>query len=403
MSKILKIALVDPDERSRQDLKRWLLSTPAVELESECSRYEFFPGVLAQGPADVAMVAIDRDPDQAIALIERLATDVPECVLLVVSSSNDGPLILRTLRAGAREFLSLPLTPSDFDTALARIRLQRFGTADAAQDHCQVIAVAGASGGVGCTSLAANLACLLAEDADHTVAIMDLDLAVGDADVLLNLIPDYTLSDIIDAAQLDAPLLKKSLCQHPCGVHLLARPVELRDTAAVGEEPVQQIISILRHSFSHLIIDLSKSYTAIDLVALQAATRVLMVTQLDLSCLRNTVRLLAGFDDVVGLPSKVQVVINRSGTRAGQIGLKKAKETLGRTIDNLIPDDPRTLTTARNHGVPLASHAPKAAITAALRELAAQIAKPYVPEADGGQTAASRWSLFWPGSSKSKG
>lgn len=403
MSKILKIALVDPDEHSRQDLKRWLLGAPAVELEAECSRYEFFPGVLAQGSTDVAIVAIDRDPDQAIALIERLAADVPQCVLLVVSSSNDGPLILRTLRAGAREFLSLPLTPADFDTALARIRLQRFGTADADQDDCQVIAVAGASGGVGCTSLATNLACLLAEDANHSVALIDLDLAVGDADVLLNLIPDYTLSDIMDAAQLDAPLLKKSLSQHPSGVHLLARPVELRDTAAVSEEPVQQIIAILRHSFSHLIIDLSKSYTAIDFVALQAATRVLMVTQLDLSCLRNTVRLLAGFDDVVGLSPKVQIVINRSGTRAGQIGLKKAKETLGRTVDSLIPDDPRTITTARNHGVPLATHAPKAAITSALRDLAARVAKPDAPEADSGQAAANRWSLFWPGTSKSKG
>lgn len=403
MSKILKIALVDPDERSRQELRRGLLVTPAVELEAECSRYEFFPGVLTQAAADVAMVAIDRDPAQAIAMIERLAADVPECVLLVVSSSNDGPLILRALRAGAREFLSLPLTPADVDTALARIRLQRFGTAVAAQEHCQVIAVAGASGGVGCTSLATNLACLLAEDANHTVAIMDLDLAVGDADVLLNLIPDYTLSDIIDVAPLDAQLLQKSLSQHPSGVHLLARPVELRDTVAVTEPPVQQIISILRHSFSHLIIDLSKSYTAIDLVALQAATRVLMVTQLDLSCLRNTVRLLASFDDVVGLSPKVQIAINRSGARTGQIGLKKAKETLGRTIDSLIPDDPRTLTAARNHGVPLATHAPKATITSALRDLAAQLAKPHAAEADSGQSPASRWSLFWPGTSKSKG
>ena len=59
-----------------------------------------------------------------------------------------------------------------------------------------MIAVAGATGGVGTTSLAVNLGCILARDARNSVVLVDLDLCLGDADVFLDTIPDYTLVDV---------------------------------------------------------------------------------------------------------------------------------------------------------------------------------------------------------------
>ena len=66
------------------------------------------------------------------------------------------------------------------------------------------------SGGVGCTSLAINLACVLAQDQRNNVAIIYLDLALGDADVWLDIIPDYTIQDVAEnIGSLDYALLKR--------------------------------------------------------------------------------------------------------------------------------------------------------------------------------------------------
>lgn len=405
MSNVLRFVLADPDEVSRQNLKSLLLSMEEVWLEAECSYYDFVPDIVAQAQPDVGVLVLDSDTARAISLIEHLSREHPECALLVASASNDGYLILRALRAGAREFLSLPVAREELQTSLQRIRYQKFGNAAPKKAAGEIIAFCGATGGVGCTSIATNLACLWAEQPEHAVALFDLDLALGDADVLLNLIPDYTLADVVEnTSRLDVDLLKKSLAKHASGLHLLSRPVELHDLAVITEEAVRQVLGLLRSSFSHIVVDLSKAYTTFDIAALQLASRVVLVSQLDLPCLRNTVRLLMSFDEIEGLGEKVEVVVNRVGQDAGQISLKKAKETLGRDLFATLPYDARNLAAARNHGVPLAEQAPRAAISAALRDLAGRLS----PRDDGSDAGAGqgshalRWARFWPGGHQAK-
>ena len=402
MSNVLRIALVDPNDGTRESLKAMLLGMDTVWLEADCSRYEFFPDVIEQTGPDVGVVSLDSNPDKAIDLIQRLGHDAPETAILAASEDTDGHLILRTIRAGAREFLTLPVSDEDLSSALQRVSQQKFGTADGGGRSCDVIAIAGATGGVGTTSTAVNLGCVLAEDSRNSVALLDLDLALGDADVFLDSIPDYTLADVVqNVSRLDIQLLKRSLTKHSSGLYLLPRPVELRDTAAITEESIRKVIGLLKASFTHLVIDLSKTYSAVDMAAIESASRVILVTQLDLPCLRNVVRLMMSFEEIEGLQSKVEIVVNRAGLDSGQISLKKAKETLGREIFALLPNDYRTMVEVRNNGVPLIVQAPKAAITQAVRELATKLHG----EADeaarrdeaGAKNSESKWKKFWPG------
>ena len=80
---------------------------------------------------------------------------------------------------------------------------------------------------------------------------------------------------------------------------------------------MQRVIGLLKATFTHLILDLSKSYSPVDMVALQLATQVLLVTQLDLPCLRNVVRLMMSFGEIDGLKDKIKIVVNRVGPRFG--------------------------------------------------------------------------------------
>ncbi|WP_182865641.1 pilus assembly protein CpaE [Stieleria mannarensis] len=400
MTNVLRIALVDPNDDTRDSLKSMLLGMDTVWLEADCSRYEFFPDVIEQTAPDVGVIALDNDNDKAIRLVERLASDAPDTVILAASESTDGHLILQTIRAGAREFLTLPMSHEDLGAALNRVSQHKFGSSEGGARGCEVVAIAGATGGVGTTSAAVNLGCIFAADNRNSVALLDLDLALGDADVFLDAIPDYTLADVVqNVSRLDIQLLKQSLTKHTSGLYLLPRPVELHDTVGITDESMRKVIGLLKASFTHLVIDLSKTYSAVDMAAIEAASKVLLITQLDLPCLRNVVRLMMSFEEVEGLQSKVEIVVNRAGLESGQISLKKAKETLGRDIYALLPNDYRTMVEVRNNGVPLINQAPKAAITQALRDLASKLSGQELAAelAEGSKSNESKWKMFWPG------
>ncbi|MDY0166203.1 MAG: response regulator [Thermoguttaceae bacterium] len=371
MSNVLRLALVDPDDSQRESMKSMLLGMDMIWLEAECSRYEFFADVVAQTNPDIGLVCIDDDPEKGLDLVRQLGESSPNCAVLVVSSSSDGNLILQALRAGAKEFLTQPVRIEDLLGALGRIGERRTGPGESRPRGSQVIAVAGATGGVGTTSVAVNLGCALAADQKNSVALVDLDLCLGDADVFLDTIPDYTLVDVAqNVTRLDFTLLKRSLTKHSTGLYLLPRPVQIEDTRLIGAEDLQRVIGLLKATFTHLVLDLSKSFSNIDMMALEMANHVLLVTQLDLPCLRNVVRLMMSFGEMDNMAKKVKIVVNRAGLEQGQITLKKAEETIGKEIFWQLPNDYRTMVEVRNNGVPLVEQAPKAAITQSIVALA---------------------------------
>ena len=374
MSDVLRMAIVDPNDTSRSVTKNLLLGIDSVWLEAECSRYEFFVDVLTQTNPDIALIAVDSDPQRGLALVAQVTNEFPSCSPLVVSASQEGSLILQAMRNGAKEFLSYPLQIDDFVSALDRIRSASHGGKGGGKARTsRVIAIAGASGGVGCTSLAINLACILAQQPKNIVSVIDLDTALGDADVWLDIIPDYTIQDVAEnITRLDYSLLKRSLTQHESGAFLLPRPVHLDDRPPITPDQFQRVIALLKATFTHLIVDISKSFTPLDIAAIQSSDMTLLVTQLDLPCLRNVVRLMQ-FMDERELTDKIRVVVNRIGLEDSQISLNKALETIGREVFWKIPNDYASMVESRNNGVPLVTQAPRAKVTKSIEQLAAQL------------------------------
>ena len=397
MPNVVRIAVVDPKDASRDALKAMLLGLDTVWLEAECSRYEFFADVVAQTNPDVGFVALDSNPDKALDLVASLAKSSPNCAILVTSTSTDGNLILRTMRAGAKEFLTQPLKTEDLSSALQRIARQRTGGAGSQSRGCKIIAVTGATGGVGTTSVAVNLGCSLAANPANSVVLLDLDLCLGDADVFLDTIPEYTLSDVAqNINRLDLTLLKRSLTKHDTGLYLLPRPVQLEDARHITTDELSRVLGLLKASFTHVVIDTSKGFSELDMYALTEADTVLLVTQLDLPCLRNVVRLMSSFKESGKFEDKVKIVVNRMGYETGQISLRKAQETFGREIFWQIPNDYRVMVEVRNNGVPLIQQAPKAAITQSINQLAAAISGNIEDASAEAPTKKGGWLNLWP-------
>jgi pilus assembly protein CpaE len=399
MSNVLRLAIVDPHDSQRESLKSMLLGMDMIWLEAECSRYEFFADVVAQTHPDIGLVCIDADPQKGLDLVRKITASSPDCAMLVVSSSNDGGQILQALRAGAKEFLTQPVRIEELLGALGRISERRFGGGENKPRGCQVIALAGAIGGVGTTSIAVNLGCALAQNPKNSVALVDLDLCLGDADVFLDSIPDYTLVDVAqNVTRLDFTLLKRSLTKHASGLYLLPRPVRLEDVHLITPDDLQRVIGLMKATFTHLVLDLSKGYTAIDMVALEMSHHILFVAQLDLPCLRNVVRLMMSFNEMEGFGEKVKIVINRVGLDSGHITQKKAEETIGKEIFWQLPNDYRAMIEARNNGVPLREQSPKASITSSIAQLADALSGEKKEEAETAGKKSSLSGLFklWP-------
>src|ERR1700704_3913516 len=104
MKDVLRIAIVDPSDATREPLRNLLLGVESVWLEAECSRYEFFIDVARQSSPDIVVVTLDSDHNKALQLIQQLTTEFATIPILAVSSRGDGQSILQALRAGAKEF-----------------------------------------------------------------------------------------------------------------------------------------------------------------------------------------------------------------------------------------------------------------------------------------------------------
>jgi pilus assembly protein CpaE len=385
-----RIAIVDPLDATREPLRNLLLGVDSVWLEAECARYEFFFDVIHQSNPDVVIVSLDADRNKALQLISQLGAEYPDMPILAVST--DDKAILQAMQRGAKFFLTQPVVLEELLSALRRLpeRGGGGGGGEGGGSHdgtakkklavgSQILAILGSRGGIGCTSIGVNLGCSLAADPDNSVALVDLDLALGDADVALDLIPDHTLADVaLNIERLDMAFLRRALIKHEgSGLSLLAHPTQMQDVGLIHEDHLQRLLNLLKASYTHLLLDLSKGLTPTDLTALRMADTILLIAQLELSSIRNVVRMLLTLGNEEGLSDKVKIIMNRVGSdfMEGEISLKKAEETIGKPIFWQLPNDSKAMIGSRNAGVPLILNAPRSKVHQSLTGLAAALSK----------------------------
>lgn len=393
---MLRVAIVDPSDATRDPLRSLLLGVDFVFLEAECSRYEFFLDVVQESPPDLAIINLDGDKTKAISLVGQVSREHPELPLLVISGDNQ--VILQSLQHGAKFFLTQPVVLEDLLAALRKLQRETHQTSGpstvTSAPHpraAQIVAMLGTRGGVGCTTLAVNLAATLAADPNHAVSLIDLDLALGDCDVALDIIADHTIADLaLNIDKLDLNFIRRSMLLHKqTNVHLLAHPLQMTDIGLIQPPHVERILNLLKFNFGHLILDLSKGLTPIDLIALDMADTILVVTQLELSSLRNAVRMMMTLGEQDNIAEKVRIVVNRVDSAIGEstISLKKAEDTIGRPIFWQVPNDSKPVQSARLAGEALIRHAPKSRIHTSLQGLAAAFSnKPQTLPLDNGSS-----------------
>jgi pilus assembly protein CpaE len=148
-------------------------------------------------------------------------------------------LVLRALRAGAGDYVDENDLDTDFPAVLARLREEM----NPLQASGRAIAILGPNGGSGSSTLAVNVATVLAKKHNSSL-LLDLKLACGDLAALLDLKPTHTLAELcMNAAHMDRVMFERSLARHSSGVHLLAPPRALADVSYVTADGVAQALT----------------------------------------------------------------------------------------------------------------------------------------------------------------
>lgn len=322
---------------------------------------------LEQEQADVVVFIMPADPEKAVQALDRLE-QLPrrsQTHVIAVGPAQDAKLVLRALRGAVDDYLDQDELEVELEAALGRLR-----TSDRMQGEAgKVITLLAPSGGSGSSTLAVNLATVLAAKY-KTTALVDLKLESGDVASLLDLKPQFTIADLCqDVERMDAALFERALVRHDTGVHLLAAPRLLREVEQVSPEAVSQVLQLARSSFPFVLVDLDHSFRKEQAAALRHTDVLMIVLRLDFVSLRQTRRAIEYVVDKGFSQDHIRLVVNRYG-QPKEIPYSKAEEALGMKITHYVPDDPRTVNRANNNGVPMVLDAPSARISKSLSELA---------------------------------
>ena len=349
-SKVLSVALIGPQEQRRKAVASALAGSQA-SVACEFTSYPGFDDVpLMLDPGyDVIIVELDSDPEQALDLVEHICGTSPATVM-VYSANTDSELLVRCMRAGAREFLTQPIAPNTIAEALVRASVRRPVTKPAKKVGGKVLVFLGAKGGSGVTTIATNFAIALAQESGKNTALVDLDLPFGDAALDLGISAEFsTVNALQNFERLDSNFLTKLLIKHSSGLSVLAAPDRYTPLRA-SAEAVEKLLSVVRQDFDYVVVDGGSG--SVSRMLLDAAAVAYLVTQVSISELRNSNRLISEFFTSGG--RKLEVVLNRFHPRSLSIDEENITKALTRPVDWKIPNDYPAVRRAQDTATPLA-------------------------------------------------
>jgi pilus assembly protein CpaE len=275
---------------------------------------------------------------------------------------------LRAQRGGADDYVDEQELEPELGTVVARLMMSS-GTP---QHQGRLIALLAPSGGSGSSTLAVNIATVLAKE-HKDVALVDLKFHSGDLAALLDLKPSFTMADLCENLdRLDQVMLERSLVKHESGVHLLAPPRVMADVSHVTVEGVRRSLTLARSMFPYVVVDIDHTFHVEQLEALRSADIVLLVIRLDFASLRNARRTLEHLEYMGVDRERVRLVVNRFG-QPKEVPAMKAEEALGVKIAHFVPDDPKSINRANNNGIPVVLESPWARVSKSVTKLAVSV------------------------------
>jgi len=350
---VISIVLVDPDDLRRSEVASVLAGFPGTAIHEHAS---FPPDIedlpqLLERHYDVILIGLDSDPVFAFDVVESLSA-CNSISVMVYTSQNSLELAIRFMRAGAREFLTLPLLREEIADALDRVLSRRVTTPQGRSTSKKLFVFLGAKGGCGVTTIASNFAIALAQESGEKALLIDFGVPLGDAAINLGMTAEYSTANALqDSCRLDANFLRSLLARHGSGLFVLPAPSEFPLQQATHES-IDKLLTVARQSFVYVVVDAGSRADLMGTSLFGESAILYLIAQVGVSELRNSNRLITQFFPTRG--RKLQVVLNRYTPHGLLFDDQQITKALTRPAQWKIPDDYATARRIRSTAAPIA-------------------------------------------------
>lgn len=354
---------------------------PAVQLvASRESLRDAVERLMPEAPALVILDASDVAPEEG-ELVERLSKLYPAASYMLLTRDPHQDLLIRAMRAGMREVLSLPLVHRAFHEAMDRIEIS---TGLSQMRDGRVLAFISCKGGSGATFLSTNFGYALAALAEKKVLLIDLHGAFGDATLYVSdQKPSMTLSDLCaQIGRMDGAFLDSCLVHVASNFGVLAAADDPTQSVEMKPEHMDTILRVARQHYDYIVLDVGRQIDAVSLRALDQANTIYPVLQLALPDIRDGRRLLDIFRSLGYPPDRTRLIVNRY-EKGGKLRLADLEHALGSEVVHTVPNDYISATDSVNQGIPVLQLSRSSAVARSLSELVELVTARRVPESKG--------------------
>ena len=380
---MIRVLIADSQARRREQIRAALAADAEMEVAGQARDGQEALQMAHSLRPDIVLLAADLAVSDGYQTTERLAASGLSLSSILLSDGDWQGDLRRAMRAGAREHLVWPCAPDDLRETVrqlweeSRRRQSAVFAAEAdPRSASRIVAVCGAKGGIGKTTLAVNLAAALATETGEPTVLLDLYTQFGDAALLLNLSPRRTLADLvqIEPADLDERLLEDHLERHESGLRVLGGAAAPLPLDALSPECLERILCLLKRGHKHIVLDVPPVLHATTLHAVSHASTVLLVANLfDLTTLADSRLWLDAMAGKHVSREAIQILLNRVSPR-NRLQIPDMERALGCSASVVIPNDGKVVPASVNAGMPFVLSHPHSRVAQSVLTLACALA-----------------------------
>jgi pilus assembly protein CpaE len=336
---------------------------------------------LHQSDPELIVADFADDPVSSLRYIRLLSDARPSRAFLGAGPELPPELLLEAMRAGVSEYLPMPVEPRQMEEALRRVARKLGRGPTSPNGRGRIIAFVGAKGGTGATTTAVNAAVHARAVAGSRTLLLDLDLELGSAGVLMGVPPRFSILDVIDNLhRLDESLLDSLVTEHESGTHVLPAPAEPTGQSDLSPDDVRTALRLIRHHYQLLVVDVGRPTSPLAKAVLEQADQVYLVLTADVPSLRNAKRLLPRLASPEPQDERVQLVLNRVGDES-EITPADVRTALEVPVSFSLRQDDAHVLRSVNIGEPVVMNGSRSRYCADVKELGLAIAQAVNPDA----------------------
>lgn len=363
--------IIDPENNSRELILNYLSQIEDINVTQEFNDVLNAMNFITESRPNLIIVDISQKTQMALDIIVKISNSLKNSKIIVLSYDMSPETVIKALRAGAREFLTKPLIESEFVQSVEKLKDLILGNINDTT-KCKVITTFSNKGGIGKTAIATNLAVEIANMTKERVALVDLNMQMGDVTTFLDLNPSFDTAYVINNLErIDEGFLLSTLEKYGnSSLYVLADPPDLEQAEVITSDNITTLINVLRNVFSYIIIDTTASFDGKTITALDNSDLVLLITIINLPSVRNCQRCFDLFKRLGYTKDKIKIIVNRY-MENDEIKVEDVEEVLGHPVYFKIPNNYFTIINAINKGLPVCEINPHSNIAKSFRELAA--------------------------------